>query len=187
MNTNWFHLYQFWIVINCWKISLILPILIFVFHFVQERASVWLDQGTSQHVSSNPMNSEVSRGTSSPSWNGNERLPGTVLLARARLLERLRGVSLSENGSVLCKLCLSWVFYDPLCFTYGMCCTNLCLLHFITEFDGYQFDADSKLTHIQFLVGMRKKNHQFYWKTIIWDYYMGYAMCIENRQHTVIV
>ncbi|KAL9415276.1 hypothetical protein AB3S75_043541 [Citrus x aurantiifolia] len=63
-----------------------------------ERASVWLDQGTSQHVSSNPMNSEVSRSTSSPSWNGNERLPGTVLLARARLLERLRGVSLSENG-----------------------------------------------------------------------------------------
>lgn len=78
-----------------------------MFHFVQERASVWLDQGTSQHVSSNPMNSEVSRSTSSPSWNGNERLPGTVLLARARLLERLRGVSLSENGSVLWKLCLS--------------------------------------------------------------------------------
>ncbi|KAL0853621.1 hypothetical protein Bca101_058773 [Brassica carinata] len=32
--------------------------------------------------------------------NGSERLPGSVLLARARLVQRLRGVSLSTNRSV---------------------------------------------------------------------------------------
>ncbi|KAF5731836.1 hypothetical protein HS088_TW18G00521 [Tripterygium wilfordii] len=32
-----------------------------------------------------------------PGLNGNDRLPGAVLLARARLLERLRGVSVSRN------------------------------------------------------------------------------------------
>ncbi|KAI9181893.1 hypothetical protein LWI28_019750 [Acer negundo] len=62
-----------------------------------ERASARFDQGTSQFVSSNPINREISRSTSRPSLNGNERLPGAVLLARARLLERLRGVSISPN------------------------------------------------------------------------------------------
>ncbi|KAH7575377.1 hypothetical protein JRO89_XS02G0094100 [Xanthoceras sorbifolium] len=63
-----------------------------------ERASARFDQGTSQFVSSNPITTEVSGSTSRPSLNGNARLPGAVLLARARLLERLRGVSLSANG-----------------------------------------------------------------------------------------
>ncbi|KAL5788126.1 hypothetical protein ACOSP7_005075 [Xanthoceras sorbifolium] len=62
-----------------------------------ERPSARFDQGTSQFVSSNPITTEVSGSTSRPSLNGNERLPGAVLLARARLLERLRGVSLSAN------------------------------------------------------------------------------------------
>ncbi|TXG64165.1 hypothetical protein EZV62_011159 [Acer yangbiense] len=65
-----------------------------------ERASARFDQGASQFVSSNPINREMSRSTSRPSLNGNERLPGAVLLARARLLERLRGVSISPNRSV---------------------------------------------------------------------------------------
>lgn len=62
-----------------------------------ERASARFDQGTSQFVASNSINAEMSGSTSRPSLNGSERLPGAVLLARARLLERLRGVSLSAN------------------------------------------------------------------------------------------
>ncbi|KAJ0076975.1 hypothetical protein Patl1_35316 [Pistacia atlantica] len=62
-----------------------------------ERALVRPDQGSSQSVPSNTVNSAISRITSRSSLNGNDRLPGAVLLARARLLERLRGVSLSEN------------------------------------------------------------------------------------------
>ncbi|KAJ4716180.1 RING/U-box superfamily protein [Melia azedarach] len=56
-----------------------------------ERTPVQLDQITSQNVVINPINTEISRSTNRPSLNGNERLPGAVLLARARLLERLRG------------------------------------------------------------------------------------------------
>uniref|UniRef100_A0A2P2M5K0 Uncharacterized protein LOC105108889 n=2 Tax=Rhizophora mucronata TaxID=61149 RepID=A0A2P2M5K0_RHIMU len=63
----------------------------------QERASVWLNQSTSQIVPSNVINTESLGSTSIQRLTRNERLPGTVLLARARLLERLRGVSLSEN------------------------------------------------------------------------------------------
>ncbi|XP_059448421.1 probable E3 ubiquitin-protein ligase RHY1A [Corylus avellana] len=59
-----------------------------------ERASVRLDQSTSQLVSSNSANTE---NLSRPRLSENERLPGAVLLARERLLERLRGVPLSGN------------------------------------------------------------------------------------------
>ncbi|XP_044488118.1 probable E3 ubiquitin-protein ligase RHY1A [Mangifera indica] len=62
-----------------------------------ERALVRPDQGSSQFVPSNTIDSTISRITGRSSVNGNDRLPGAVLLARARLLERLRGVSLSEN------------------------------------------------------------------------------------------
>lgn len=57
-----------------------------------ERASVRLDQSTSQFVSSNSANTEILSSTSRPRLTENERLPGAVLLARARLLERLRGM-----------------------------------------------------------------------------------------------
>lgn len=67
----------------------------------QERALVRPDQGSSQFVPSNTIDSTISRITGRSSVNGNDRLPGAVLLARARLLERLRGVSLSENRLVL--------------------------------------------------------------------------------------
>ncbi|KAJ9175190.1 hypothetical protein P3X46_013768 [Hevea brasiliensis] len=56
-----------------------------------------LDQGTSQFVPSNSTSSETSSSTRRPRLTGNERLPGAVLLARARLLERLRAVSLSGH------------------------------------------------------------------------------------------
>lgn len=62
-----------------------------------DRALVPLDQGTSQFVPSNSTSIETLSNTSRPRLTGNDRLPGTVLLARARLLERLRGVSLSGN------------------------------------------------------------------------------------------
>ncbi|OAY45470.1 probable E3 ubiquitin-protein ligase RHY1A [Manihot esculenta] len=62
-----------------------------------DRASGQLDQGTSHSVPSSSTSSETLSGTSRPRLTGNERLPGTVLLARARLLERLRGVSLSGH------------------------------------------------------------------------------------------
>ncbi|GLT98155.1 hypothetical protein SLE2022_156730 [Rubroshorea leprosula] len=56
-----------------------------------------LEQGGSQFVpsSSRENGDAVSSTTSRPA---NERLPGAVLLARARLLERLRGVSVNRHG-----------------------------------------------------------------------------------------
>ncbi|KDP44464.1 hypothetical protein JCGZ_16297 [Jatropha curcas] len=61
-----------------------------------ERALVRVDEGTSQ-LPSNGAGTETLSSASRPTLTGNDRLPGTVLLARARLLERLRGVSLSGN------------------------------------------------------------------------------------------
>lgn len=67
------------------------------FWLAQERASSRIDQGTSQLVPSNNNSAETPSSTSRPRVTVNDRLPGAVLLARARLLERLRGVSLSGN------------------------------------------------------------------------------------------
>ncbi|KAK6282489.1 hypothetical protein POUND7_016314 [Theobroma cacao] len=63
----------------------------------QERSSMRFDQGTSPFVLSNALNADAVSSSSRPSLTSNERLPGAVLLARARLLERLRGVSVSTN------------------------------------------------------------------------------------------
>ncbi|KAG6761325.1 hypothetical protein POTOM_034540 [Populus tomentosa] len=65
--------------------------------FLSERASSRPDQGTSQFVPSNNNSTETLSSTSRPRVTVNDRLPGSVVLARARLLERLRGVSLSGN------------------------------------------------------------------------------------------
>ncbi|XP_022745436.1 probable E3 ubiquitin-protein ligase RHY1A [Durio zibethinus] len=62
-----------------------------------ERASMRFDQGSSQFVSTNGLNPDGVSSSSRQSLSSNERLPGAVLLARARLLERLRGVSVSAN------------------------------------------------------------------------------------------
>ncbi|KAF3961163.1 hypothetical protein CMV_014192 [Castanea mollissima] len=63
-----------------------------------ERPSVQPEQSKSQFVSSNRANTENLSCTNRPRLIENEdRLPGAVLLARARLLERLRGVPLSAN------------------------------------------------------------------------------------------
>ncbi|KAF3963615.1 hypothetical protein CMV_012010 [Castanea mollissima] len=63
-----------------------------------ECAAVRPEQSTSQFVSSNSASTENLSSTSRPRLiESEDRLPGTVLLARARLLERLRGVPLSAN------------------------------------------------------------------------------------------
>ncbi|THG20750.1 probable E3 ubiquitin-protein ligase RHY1A [Camellia sinensis] len=63
-----------------------------------ERDTVQLDEGSSQSSSENIINSDnVNALRNRLRLNGNERLPGAVLLARERLLERLRGVSLSGD------------------------------------------------------------------------------------------
>ncbi|GMI88286.1 hypothetical protein like AT1G49850 [Hibiscus trionum] len=64
---------------------------------LSERPSVRFDEGTSELVSSNGLNADGVSNVSRRSLSSDERLPGAVLLARARLLERLRGVSVSEN------------------------------------------------------------------------------------------
>lgn len=66
--------------------------------FLQERESFGPDQGSSsggsQSVPHN-VNIENLTGTQGPErFSRNDRLPGSVLLARERLLERLRSVSL---------------------------------------------------------------------------------------------
>lgn len=63
------------------------------------------DQVTSQFVSNNDLNAGGVSSSGRQSLSSNERrLPGAVLLARARLLERLRGVSVSTNRLVLTAL-----------------------------------------------------------------------------------
>ncbi|KAF8377618.1 hypothetical protein HHK36_031000 [Tetracentron sinense] len=63
-----------------------------------ERESVRLSHGTSQTGTGNSINAETSSSiTTRPTFARNHRLPGAVLLARERLLERLRGVSFSGN------------------------------------------------------------------------------------------
>lgn len=63
-----------------------------------ERDIVRLEEGSRQSSSGNIINLENSGGIpNSHRFSGNDRLPGAVLLARERLLERLRGVSLSRN------------------------------------------------------------------------------------------
>ncbi|XAR72954.1 hypothetical protein NMG60_11019771 [Bertholletia excelsa] len=60
-----------------------------------EHDAVGLNEGSSESSSGN-IPSSGSRQT----FSGNDRLPGAVLLARERLLERLRGASLSGNRHV---------------------------------------------------------------------------------------
>ncbi|XP_040938414.1 probable E3 ubiquitin-protein ligase RHY1A isoform X2 [Gossypium hirsutum] len=64
---------------------------------LSERASMQSDQGSSRFVSINGVNAESVSSSNRQSLHSNERLPEAVLLARARLLERLRGVSVSAN------------------------------------------------------------------------------------------
>ncbi|KAL6964086.1 hypothetical protein U1Q18_035142 [Sarracenia purpurea var. burkii] len=75
--------------------------LILMTHFchAQERDTVQHDEGSSQSSSGNIINVDDSGGIcNSLRISGNDRLPGAVLLARERLLKRLRGVSLSRNN-----------------------------------------------------------------------------------------
>uniref|UniRef100_A0A5B7AVI6 Putative E3 ubiquitin-protein ligase RLIM n=1 Tax=Davidia involucrata TaxID=16924 RepID=A0A5B7AVI6_DAVIN len=63
-----------------------------------ENESVRIDQGSSQSASSSIISTEnFSSIQNRLRSSGNDRLPGAALLARERLLERLRGVSLSGN------------------------------------------------------------------------------------------
>ncbi|GMI83695.1 hypothetical protein like AT1G49850 [Hibiscus trionum] len=55
------------------------------------------DEGTGELLSNNGLYVDGVSNVSSRSLSSDERLPGDVLLARARLLERLRGVSVSAN------------------------------------------------------------------------------------------
>ncbi|KAB2047467.1 hypothetical protein ES319_A13G047300v1 [Gossypium barbadense] len=59
------------------------------------------DEGTGELSSSYGLNADGVSSSSRQSLRANERLPGAVLLARARLVERLRGVSVSANSSTL--------------------------------------------------------------------------------------
>ncbi|XP_022896866.1 probable E3 ubiquitin-protein ligase RHY1A, partial [Olea europaea var. sylvestris] len=66
----------------------------------QERDSSRFDQGSHQFAPGN-VNISGNEGTKQDrlTFSGNGRLPGAVLLERERLLQRLRGVSLSGNRS----------------------------------------------------------------------------------------
>lgn len=88
---------------------LLFPLICIFSCLAKERASVRLDQSTSQLVSSNSANTE---NLSRPRLSENERLPGAVLLARERLLERLRGVPLSGYRSVLTTMCMLVLFLE---------------------------------------------------------------------------
>ncbi|XP_062089711.1 probable E3 ubiquitin-protein ligase RHY1A isoform X2 [Humulus lupulus] len=65
----------------------------------QDRSAFHLEESAGQSVSSNRIDTENFISSSRPSVTANERLPGAVLLARARLRERLRGVTQSGSRS----------------------------------------------------------------------------------------
>ncbi|PIN15277.1 hypothetical protein CDL12_12083 [Handroanthus impetiginosus] len=67
-------------------------------HPPQERESVRLEEGGHQFSSRNASHSENHVNVRDRlRFSGNDRLPGAVLLARERLLQRLRGVTLSGS------------------------------------------------------------------------------------------
>ncbi|KAB1997409.1 hypothetical protein ES319_D12G022100v1 [Gossypium barbadense] len=66
-------------------------------HSTSRSYSLSFDQGSSRFASINGVNAESVSSSNGQSLHSNERLPGAVLLARARLLERLRGVPVSAN------------------------------------------------------------------------------------------
>ncbi|KAI3769979.1 hypothetical protein L6452_01097 [Arctium lappa] len=63
----------------------------------EHEAVVQPEQGRSQSPSGSIINSDDFRSIQRRRATGNDRLPGAVLLARERLVERLRGVSVSGN------------------------------------------------------------------------------------------
>ncbi|KAG7600001.1 Zinc finger RING-type [Arabidopsis suecica] len=68
------------------------------FCHLPERSRLIRDvQGTGQYLNTDGTDTDT-QSSSFVNLNGSERLPGAVLLARARLFERLRGVSLSSNS-----------------------------------------------------------------------------------------
>lgn len=71
---------------------------------VQERAAFRLEESTSEFGSGNGIETENLTSPSGPALTANERLPGAVLLARARLRERLRGPPLSGSRLVCCNM-----------------------------------------------------------------------------------
>lgn len=83
-------------------------------HFrFQEHEHVHLEQSRSQPPSGSIINSEDFRSIRRWGATENDRLPGVVLLARERLLERLRGVHVSENryppyNSLNMKIYFGW-------------------------------------------------------------------------------
>ena len=94
-------------VAQCLEVHTSFPLISILCWLNKECAAVRPEQSTSQFVSSNSANTENLSSTSRPRLFENEdRLPGAVLLARARLQERLRsGVPLSANRSVLTLIC----------------------------------------------------------------------------------
>lgn len=68
-------------------------------HRLSEHDPDHLEHGISQPPSGSIINSEDFRSIRRWGTTENDRLPGVVLLARERLLERLRGVHISENRS----------------------------------------------------------------------------------------
>lgn len=83
-----------------WQAECICFLSYLAFCCAQDRESGWLDQGSSPVTEdvNNSRNGSIITGNLGSA--GNTRLPGTVLLARERLLQRLRGVSLSTNRLV---------------------------------------------------------------------------------------
>ncbi|KAF5178798.1 E3 ubiquitin-protein ligase rlim [Thalictrum thalictroides] len=64
----------------------------------RENEPIRLDHGVSQFSAGNSSNSEISSGrVNRLQFSRSDQLPGDVLLARERLVERLRGVSFSAN------------------------------------------------------------------------------------------
>ncbi|XXG56938.1 hypothetical protein AAC387_Pa03g4231 [Persea americana] len=63
-----------------------------------ERESVRFDLSTSPGTGNSSSGGTSSSRTNRPRLTTNDRLPGAVVQARARLFERLRGVSISENS-----------------------------------------------------------------------------------------
>lgn len=79
---------------------------VIIYHLQEHEQLFHVEQGVSQPLSRSIINSEDFRSIRRWGATENDRLPGVVLLARERLLERLRGVHVSENRYLISSFLL---------------------------------------------------------------------------------
>lgn len=99
---------------------------------------------TSINSNGGTVRSRISQLTLIRNRQGNERLPGTVLQARARLIERLHGISLAQSRFVL-DICLNFCRVKVLIMLRGLYRKDIREIIFLNSFVKYLVFCFQKL------------------------------------------